>query len=123
MSFKLFEPPATAWIKPIEEGQAGLAKSGTLTLRPEDLALVQIEGKVRVLVDTGTLRIAFRQTDDDDMHSIRVATAGKGGNRRKINIAAVLKRLSLDPREAAGRYRLATKDNLLILDLANGCIG
>ena len=42
------------------------------------------------------LRIAFRKADDDDLHSIRVA--------------------------AAGRYRLMTKDNIIILDLGNGCI-
>lgn len=112
-----FVPRGTFGAKPgLSEGEVALLAGGVLTFRRDDLALVGIGDRVAVLVDRGTLRIAFRAPTEDEAADASQFYREKDSEsgRRKLLVNRALKELGLNARDLAGRYQLMTKDRLLI---------
>lgn len=126
MAFEIVEPGATFGKDALTSGTASISRSGRLTVVQEDLELAGIDRTAVVLADPGTLRIALRAPREDET-AVSVACspmlthAKRDTGRRALNIVRALRRLSLTPEAAAGRYELATKgagaDALLIVNL------
>jgi len=123
MAFVVHERPAFHWADPIPEGQASIDKTGTLTIRTEDLALVHIEDAAIVLTDELTMRIALRAARGNERAKaytvFKVFRAAKklDPKWRRIGLGGVIKAMNLEPAAVAGRYELTTKENLLIVNL------
>ena len=123
MAFVVHERPAFHWADPIPEGQASIDKTGTLTIRTEDLALAQIEGTAIVLTDELTMRIALRAPREHERAKaytvFKVFRAAKklDPKWRRIGLGGVIKAMNLEPAAVAGRCELITKENLLIVNL------
>lgn len=123
MSFKVLEKRAF-FSDPIPEGFVSIDKGGTARFHTEDLELVGIDGAAIVLVDETTLRIALRKPrEGEEARAYRVAPVRCGSKvdpaRRQLMLRSALNEIRVDPKRAAGRYELRTKDDLLIVGLAD----
>ena len=112
----------------LPDGECSIGASGHLTFRKEDLALVQIVDAAVVVVDVMTLRLAIRKPRDHEARTAMmvgvVADHKKcDSGRRIISATRAIKRLSLTARAVRGRYPLTTKDDLLIINLADAELG
>ena len=118
MRFVTYVPPESTKIKPLTSGECSIAKSGTCLRVKDDLAIVGVTDKVLVMVDKGTLRIGFRRPSEGDPNALDVKPRK---SRSQINLAGVLRALSLEPFAAKGRYALTVKesDGVLILNLGD----
>jgi hypothetical protein len=102
---------------PLQPGICSVNKSGLLLVCTEDLALVGIADLVVVMSCADTRRIALRRPrDGEDQAAFHV---GGRASRRTVNIQRALRAIGLTCMQAAGRHELATKDDLLLLNLAS----
>ncbi len=123
MAFKVYEPKTISF-NPLQQGEVSLDKDGTARFLTEDLELVGIETSVIVLTDELTLRIAIRNPRPGESgKAISVTFARKGKTvdrgRAQVRLTGALRQLRLDPEAVKGRYTLMTKDDLLIVSLAD----
>ena len=123
MSFKMLEKRSFS-TDPIPEGFMSIDKGGTARFHTDDLELAGIDDTAIVLVDESTLRIALRKPrDGEEARAYRVAPVRSGSKvdpaRRQMLLRSALNELRIEPRNAAGRYELRTKDDLLIVSLAD----
>jgi hypothetical protein len=108
----------------LDEGQLSVDRQGEGRVHATALGAVDIVGEwVVVLADSATLRLAIRQPrEDEDEYKIRARVPKRYKNQpdlrhRKINLRRALLACGLRPAEAAGRYPIMTKDDLLIISL------
>lgn len=123
MAFKLYEKKQLAF-NPLEQGQVSIDRDGTARFLTEDLELVGIENSAIVLTDELTLRIAVRKPRPGEAgKAMSVAFVRKGKtvdkSRAQIRLTGALHALRLDTDAVRGRYDLTTKDDLVILNLAD----
>jgi hypothetical protein len=128
MGFQVIEPGHWKTPDPLAEGEVSVNKEGRIIFRREDLTEAGIEGFCVLLADPMTLRIAVRKPREGEAGRSLVVSTIKGhkdrdSGRRAVNAARGIKALKLDPAACAGRYTLMTKDELLILGLANAEFG
>jgi len=121
MSFEAYTPVRGLSLRSIQPGQASLTKSGILTLNAADLKSVMIADKAVILTDKSTTRIALRRARDGEFDTMGVRVYGKpkSRTRRITSFKGALVELGIDPVQAAGRYGLMTRDDMLILNLAD----
>ena len=109
--------------RPLESGQVSISRTGVALFHRDDTALVDIGDEVALLRDVGSLRIALRRPRlPEDADSVaRVTTPKRAGRpvreRATVNLAPAIRELGLTLKAAAGRWELATKDDLLIVQL------
>ncbi len=114
--------------EPLKSGEVAIASDGRLMFLAEDLELVKIDAFAILLADTGTLRLAVRPPHVGEAGRAMQVTAvkKKGGadtKRRAINGKRAIKALCLECPAVKGRYKLVTKDDLLIVNLAGVQLG
>jgi len=128
MSFTVLEKGAWAVREALEQGQVSISKTGQARFCREDLDLVGITDSLVILLDQELLRLAFRKPrSGEEQNAYRVTGAHSGKRvaktRATVQIGRALREIRLEPEAVAGRYELTTKDDLLILNLANGAAG
>lgn len=127
MSFRIVEPGRFVKTDPLPEGVGALDANGVALFRAGDLGLVGVKERAVVLCDEAGLRVAVRRCrKGEESKSVLVHFVKRGEtdtNRRRINLARAIKELCLVPGAVRGRYELTTKDNLIIIALANDKLG
>ena len=124
VAFQVVEAGKFGTVAPLGEGEASLAKNGTLTLHASDLAAVGIKAYAIVLADRGTLRIGLRSVRDGEQQISMAATMvprknGADSGRRRVMVTRAVKQLGLDLEACCGRYGLVTHgEELLFITLA-----
>lgn len=108
----------------LEESQCAIAKDGTLTFRESLLKSVGIDEFATLLADTATLRIGIRAPREHELARAVRVTVVRGAQKRDTGRRAVrgtraFHALCLESAACAGRIELATKDRILILNLAH----
>lgn len=122
--FEIVERGAFGFNQPLGEGEVAIGADGRAVFRRTDLELVGIDDLAIVLADTATLRIGLRKPRAGEAPramAVGVVKTDKktDSGKRAVSINRALKRCALDPRACRGRLELVTKDDLLILNLAN----
>ncbi|GMU22836.1 MAG: hypothetical protein AMXMBFR13_29200 [Phycisphaerae bacterium] len=123
MSFKEYVPKEMTMQAPLEEGFASIDKNGTGRFHTEDLGLVGIGDLAVVMTDEITMRLALRAArQEEGRKALRVTMVHYGKkprpDRRSIRLSGAIREMNLEPRSVAGRYKLTTKENLIIINLA-----
>lgn len=123
MAFKVYQPKRIE-IDPLQSGQVSIDKGGNARFLREDLDLVGIGDSVVVLTDELTLRVALRKPRPSDAGRTMTVSSPKGPHgtdktRAYIRLSGALRELRLEPEAVKGRYELTTKDDLLIVNLAD----
>jgi hypothetical protein len=130
MAFEIVEPGLFTPPPPLQEGQASLSKSGKLTVRERDLAMIGVTTAAVALADRELLRLALRAPRDGEKgKTVAVSIVGSGKakkdtGRRQVNMIRAIRRLDLLPAATCGRYELTTKGSapgeaLLIVGLCD----
>jgi hypothetical protein len=125
VSFQVIDRGEWKVLPTLERGWCSIARDGRAVFRAEDLALVKIEGRARLLADTGTLRVAIRRPRDDaelaKSMTVQVVKRGSGTatSRRAIQVGRAIKAIGVSVAACVGRYELQTKEDLLILTLVD----
>ena len=123
MAFKIYEPKQIEF-NPLEEGIVAIDRTGTARFVTDDLTIVGIETSAIVLTDELTLRVAIRKPRPGEKgKAMTVAYARQGKlvdkTRAHVRLTGALHALRLDTEATKGRYPLTTKDDLLIINLAD----
>jgi hypothetical protein len=125
VAFKLLEKGTFTFQDPLPEGQVSICRNGVGRFCREALESVGIEGEAIVLTDEMTLRIAIRKPRPNEarnaysVNTPRIGRNKKDTSKGTVSLARALKDLRLDPEKTVGRYPLTTKEDLLIINLAD----
>lgn len=112
MGFEIFTPFRVQGIGP---GTASIDCNGKLRFHGSDLRRLGIDKEATLLTDPAAKRIALRKPRaGEPTVAVRWAKTGTGGG---VGLTGVLKVLKIDPKKAKGRYDVASKDDLLIVQL------
>lgn len=128
MSFQVIERGRWQAAEPLRSGEVAINGDGRLMFVAEDLELVKVGAFAVLLADTGTLRLAVRPPHTGEAGRAMQVTVVRGKNgrdmrRRAINGKRAIKALCLECPAVKGRYKLVTKDDLLIVNLASVQLG
>jgi hypothetical protein len=126
MAFQLVRAgQRSEFFRAMPEGVCSIDGAGAALFHKSDLELVDIADQAAILADPDTLRIAVRKprADDDPAAIVRVTIItnkrGAPTGRAKIPVGATIRECGLTAKAARGRYDLATKDDLIIVALAD----
>jgi len=120
VAFEVVKKKAFALREPLPEDAISIQKSGMATLRVGPLAMVGVSDRCIALADSELMRVGIRRPHEDEAElgfTVQVLRnkGGRDTGRRHVNLAPAIRRLGVEPREVAGRYRLMSVDQMLFV--------